>query len=136
MARASERDDYEISGINVTPLVDIMLVLLVIFMVTTTYIAKEAISIELPRAVSAGEAPPASLLLTVTKTGQIFLDGVAVDEAALAQRIRATPGKREDVQAVIAADREAMHGAVVTVLDVLRSEGVVKLAIQIQRATK
>jgi biopolymer transport protein TolR len=136
MARTSEREDYEITGINVTPLVDIMLVLLVIFMVTATYIVKEAITVELPRAATAGETPAQTLLLLVTKDGRTYLDGVPLSEAALVERIRATPGKKEDMQAVIAADREAQHGAVVTVLDVLRAEGVTKFAIQIQRGER
>jgi biopolymer transport protein ExbB len=80
MARASDRDDYEITGINVTPLVDIMLVLLVIFMVTATYIVKEAILVELPRAAAAGETPAETLLLVVTKDGKTYLDGVPLDD--------------------------------------------------------
>jgi biopolymer transport protein TolR len=136
MARASDRDDYEITGINVTPLVDIMLVLLVIFMVTATYIVKEAILVELPRAAAAGETPAETLLLVVTKDGKTYLDGVPLDEAALVQKLRATPGKKEEMQAVIAADREALHGAVVNVMDLLRAEGIVKFAIQIQRGER
>jgi biopolymer transport protein ExbD len=132
MARTSERDDYEITGINVTPLVDIMLVLLVIFMVTTTYIAKEAIEVELPRVATAQEAPAETLLLLVAKDGKTYLDGVPLGPDVLARRLSAAPGRREDMQAVIAADREASHGAVVDALDLLRAEGIVKFAIQVQ----
>ena len=136
MARSERPDDYEITGINVTPLVDIMLVLLVIFMVTATYIVKEAIAIELPRAATAGERPAQTLLLVVTKDGKTYLDGAPLELAALARKIRESPDKKEEMQAVIAADREALHGAVVTVLDVLRGEGIVKFAIQIQREAR
>ena len=136
MARQSDRDDYEISGINVTPLVDIMLVLLVIFMVTATYIVKESITVELPRAVAAGQTPAQTLLLVVTKDGKTYLDGAEMVPAALGSKIRAAAArgeKPEDMQAVIAADREALHGAVVTAIDQLRAEGITKFAIQIQR---
>jgi biopolymer transport protein ExbD len=132
-SRTESRDDYEITGINVTPMVDIMLVLLIIFMVTATYIVREAIRVELPQAATAGESTARTLQLVVAKDGRTYLDGVEMTSDALVRRIREAPEKREDLQAVIAADREALHGRVVKVLDLLRSEGVTKFAIQVER---
>lgn len=134
MARFSRGGgDDEITGINVTPLVDIMLVLLIIFMVTATYIVKEAIEIELPKAAAGGETTAKTLSIIVTKDGTSFLDGVEVSEAALIEKIKEAPEKPEDMQAVIGADKEAMHGAVVHMLDVLKSHGITKFAIQIEK---
>lgn len=130
---ASSGGDDEITGINVTPLVDIMLVLLIIFMVTATYIVKEAIEIELPKAAAGGETTDRTLSIVVTKDGKSFLDGVEVTEAALIEKIKTAPEKPEDMQAVIGADKEAMHGAVVHMLDVLKSHGITKFAIQIEK---
>src|SRR5256885_16784437 len=103
MASTSDGDDYEITNINVTPLVDIMLVLLIIFMVTTTYIVKEVIKVELPRASSGGETTARTLQIVVTKDGKTYLDGVELTEAALARKIREAPEKKEDLQALIGA---------------------------------
>jgi len=130
---ASSGGDDEITGINVTPLVDIMLVLLIIFMVTATYIVKEAIEIELPKAAAGGETTDRTLSIVVTKDGKSFLDGVEVTEAALIEKIKTAAEKPEDMQAVIGADKEAMHGAVVHMLDVLKSHGITKFAIQIEK---
>lgn len=133
MASSASSGDDEITGINVTPLVDIMLVLLIIFMVTATYIVKEAIEIELPKAAAGGETTDRTLSIVVTKDGKSFLDGVEVTEAALIEKIKTAPEKPEDMQAVIGADKEAMHGAVVHMLDVLKSHGITKFAIQIEK---
>jgi biopolymer transport protein ExbD len=134
MAGSSKNgDDYEISGINVTPLVDIMLVLLIIFLVTATYIVKEAIKIELPRAAAAGAPTPRTLAVLISKDGQVFVDGVASSDAAIVRKVGEWRGRKEDLQAVIAADRDARHGAVVHVLDLLKAEGVTKFAIEVQK---
>jgi len=133
MATSKNGDDYEISGINVTPLVDIMLVLLIIFLVTATYIVKEAIKIDLPRAAAAGGPTPRTLTLAIAKDGQVFLDGVASSDAAIVRKVGEERARKQDLQAVIAADRDARHGAVVHVLDLLKGEGVTKFAIEVQK---
>ena len=133
MAGSAQQDDGEITGINVTPLVDIMLVLLIIFMVTATYIVKEAIEIDLPKAAAGGETTAKTLAIVITKDGKSYLDGVETSEAALVKKISESE-KKEELQALISADREAMHGAVVHMLDVLKQQGVTKFAIEIEKA--
>ncbi|MFL5273086.1 MAG: ExbD/TolR family protein, partial [Anaeromyxobacteraceae bacterium] len=113
-----------ISGINVTPLVDITLVLLIIFMVTATYIVREAIEVDLPRAAHAGEAVGTTLAVVLTRDGAIYVDGVKRDEAGLARVTREALAKDKEARAVISADRAALHGAVVRVIDVVKGEGV------------
>src|SRR5882724_12772059 len=83
MAGQIEQDDEGINGINVTPLVDITLVLLIIFMVTASYIVKETIEVELPRAAHGGETVQKTFALLVTREGQTFLNGVPVDDQRL-----------------------------------------------------
>jgi biopolymer transport protein ExbD len=133
MAGSSSSDDGEITGINVTPLVDIMLVLLIIFMVTATYIVKEAIEIDLPKAAAGGETTSKTLAIVITKDGKSYLDGVETTEAALVKKIQDAPEKKEDLQALISADKESMHGAVVHMLDVLKTQGITKFAIEIEK---
>jgi biopolymer transport protein TolR len=129
-------DEFEITGINVTPLVDIMLVLLIIFLVTATYIVKQAIRIELPKASTSADATAHTVQLVISKDGKTYLNGVESNDAAIARRIRMLPDKKEDLQAVISADRDTRHGAVVHALDVLRTEGVTKFAIEVERERK
>ena len=131
----SARDDEDegITGINVTPLVDITLVLLIIFMVTATYIVKDTIEVELPRAAHGGETVQKTFSVLVTRDDKAFLNGVPVDDVALAQAVRDAKGRGEDVQAIIGGDKSASHGAVTHLLDVLKGAGVTKFAIQIEK---
>ncbi len=126
-------DDDLISGINVTPLVDIVLVLLVIFMVTATYIVRASIEVTLPRAAHGGEATGTVLSVVLTRDGEMFLDGLRRNEAELAQRTRAAVARDGDTRVVIAADRGALHGAVVHVIDVVKGAGATRFAIHVEK---
>jgi biopolymer transport protein ExbD len=130
---AADYEDEGINGINVTPLVDITLVLLIIFMVTASYIVKETIEVELPRAVHGGETVQKTFAVLVTREGKSFLNGVPVDDGALISEVQRARAAGEDVQAIVGADKNATHGAVTHLLDVLKGAGVTKFAIQIEK---
>ncbi|HEX4382903.1 MAG TPA: biopolymer transporter ExbD [Myxococcales bacterium] len=130
---ASDNDDEAITGINVTPLVDITLVLLIIFMVTASYIVKETIEIELPRAAHGGETLQKTFAVLVSKEGKTYLNGVPMDDAGLIAAVKDAQAHGEDVQAIIGADKNATHGMVTHLLDVLKGAGVLKFAIQIEK---
>jgi biopolymer transport protein TolR len=120
-----------IVDINVTPLVDIMLVLLIIFMLTANLIAKQAIEVELPRATQSSPVTPTTLAVTLTRDGALYLNGHATNQAALREAVRAAVAKDSRTQAIIAGDKGVSHGRVVWVLDVVKSLGVASFAIQI-----
>src|SRR6266545_4467840 len=105
-------DDDLISEINVTPLVDVVLVLLIIFMVTATYIVRASIEVDLPRAAHGGEATGTILSVILTKAA-VARDG--------------------DARVIISADRAALHGAVVHVIDLVRSAGATRFAIHVEK---
>ncbi len=128
-----DNDDEGINGINVTPLVDVTLVLLIIFMVTATYIVKETIEVELPRAAHGGETVQKTFALLITKEGKIYLNGVEQDDAGLVRAVADAKAKGDEVQAIVGADKAATHGSVTHVLDVLKGAGVTKFAIQIEK---
>jgi biopolymer transport protein ExbD len=132
MAGQAQDEDDAITGINVTPLVDVTLVLLIIFMVTATYIVKQTIEVELPRAAHGGETVAKTFALVVTKDGRAYLNGAETDDAGLVAAVRQAREKGEEVQAVVGADKNATHGAVTHLLDVLKGAGVTKFAIQIE----
>lgn len=129
MAGAANSDDDElISAINVTPLVDIVLVLLIVLMVTSNYLVNKSINVELPKA-STGEATTPTLSISLDVAGKLYLDGQGIDEANLQQRIHAAYAADKDVKAVISADGRVTHAQVVSVIDLLRREKVTKFAI-------
>ena len=75
----SVEGDEEITRINVTPLVDIFLVLLIIFLVTANFIVRETMEVDLPRAANGGETVQGLLNVVLDKTGKLYLDGEVVD---------------------------------------------------------
>jgi biopolymer transport protein ExbD len=130
---SSDGDDISAS-INVTPFVDVVLVLLVIFMVTTDFIRPQAINVELPRAANGGELVPNTINLVVARNGQISLDGAPIETEALHARLRAaTANQAEHPQVVIAADKGVDYGRVISLIDLVKSHGIDDFALQIDR---
>ena len=130
---SSDHDDVSAS-INVTPFVDVVLVLLVIFMVTTDFIRPQAIQVELPRAASGGALVPHTVNLVVARNGQLSIDGTPIETEALHERLRAlTADKADRPQVVIAADRGVDYGRVISLIDLVKSHGIDDFALQIDR---
>jgi biopolymer transport protein ExbD len=123
-----------IVDINVTPFVDIILVLLIIFMLTAHIIARQAIDIALPKA-SQGVAPTGpTLAVTLTRDGRMYLDGHGIDPDGFRAAVRAAVARDARTQVLVAGDKDVAHGRVVWVLDVVKSVGVTSFAIQIDPA--
>jgi biopolymer transport protein TolR len=133
VAASGDDEDDLISGINVTPLVDVVLVLLIIFMVTATYIVRAAIEVDLPRAAHGGEAVGTVLSVVVAKDGALHLDGAALGEDELVRRTRAAVSRDAEARVVISADQGALHGAVVRVIDLVKGAGATRFAIHVEK---
>jgi len=127
-------DDETIAGINVTPLVDVVLVLLIILMVTAQYAAeRDAIPMELPKAQSGDSAViPSTLSVSIDKDGRFYLDAAEVTPDELRARVREAYQKDHETRAVIAADGRVSHSEVVRAMDLLRQEKVTKFAINVR----
>jgi biopolymer transport protein ExbD len=125
---ASSEEDELITAINVTPLVDIVLVLLIVLMVTSSYLVNKAINVDLPKAAT-GETTAPTMSISIDLEGKIYLDGATIDEEHLQRRVRAAYSRDPEVKAVISADGRVKHAQVVTVIDILRREKVTKFAI-------
>jgi biopolymer transport protein ExbD len=123
-----------ITDINVTPLVDIMLVLLIIFMLTAHLIAKQAIEVQLPKAAQSTAVEVTTLAITLTPEGRMYLNGVETPPATLRETIKVAVAKDAKTQVIIAGDKNVSHGRVVWVLDLVKSLGVTSFAIQIDPA--
>ena len=123
------RDEEDlITDINVTPLVDIVLVLLIVLMVTSSYLVNKSINVELPKAAT-GETTTPTMSISLDVDGKLYLDGTTITERELQDRVREEYKKDPEVKAVISADGRVKHMQVVTVIDILRRENVTKFAI-------
>src|SRR3954466_7457556 len=93
-----------IVGINVTPMVDVVLVLLVIMMVSATYIVSQSLKVELPKTATSDESVAKTYVVTVTKDGKFLFNDQEVPKAALAEKLRAAKASAKEVSLVITAD--------------------------------
>ena len=127
MASIQNTDD-EITGINVTPLVDVTLVLLIIFMVTAKLIAGQGIPLDLPKAKTAG-ATQTVLNVSIDAQGGVLANGAKVaDDAALKRSAARALKDDPELRTVISASASASHGKVMHVLDTVRDAGITRVA--------
>lgn len=129
---SSASDDDTIQGINVTPLVDIMLVLIIIFMVASQIGKVLDLELQLPRAASAESAPPPTLTIEVGLKGELRLDGVIVKQPELEAAVRRAAAANADAQAMVAADQGVPYAAVVAAVDAVRLGGIRQLGLAVR----
>jgi biopolymer transport protein TolR len=118
-----------ISDINVTPLVDVMLVLLVIFMVTAP-ILQQGVPIDLPKVAGAALAgEEEQLVVNINKTGQIFLNDTPMALDALTAKLSAIRAARPDRQVFVRADQAVSYGQVMRAMAAVRESGLTKVGL-------
>ena len=123
-----------ITGINVTPMVDIMLVLLIIMMVAATYIVSQALKVELPRTATSDETVAKTYVVTITRDGKYLFNDKPVTHDQLSAELKAARKEsKKEPSLVITADAAALHGQVVGVIDLAKIEGITKFAINVER---
>ncbi|MGO9829886.1 MAG: ExbD/TolR family protein [Myxococcaceae bacterium] len=135
-AQLQDGGDEEITGINVTPLVDVVLVLLIIFMVTANFIVRETMEVDLPRAANAGETVQGLVAVVMDRQGRLFLDGEEVSEAQLRSKVAESVKKDAETRAILSADQALPYGEVMHLIDVVKGEGVTRYALNIEKETR
>jgi biopolymer transport protein ExbD len=129
---SSDAGDEAITGINVTPLVDIVLVLLIIFMVTAKLIVSKSVPLDLPKAATGADIQTVfSVVLVADGTTQVDSRPVPSDDTILGLA-RSAHDKNPELRAVIKADASVPHGRVIHVLDLLKQAQVAKIAFGVQ----
>ena len=131
-ASSSSRSRGGIVGINVTPMVDIVLVLLIIMMVSATYIVSQSLKVELPKTASSDETVSRTYVVTIGKDGQYLFNDKPIAKAELPAILRGVKAESKDPNLVITADERAYHGSVVGVIDAAKVEGITKFAINVE----
>lgn len=130
-------EDEEITGINVTPLVDVMLVLLIVFMATTTYMVQQSIQVKLPEAESGKSVMmKKNLTFVVDRESHIFVNGRPVAFSDLKKYIdeerQKDQGKEKTLQALISADKNTPHGSVIKLIDEVQKNGIKEFAFHVE----
>lgn len=126
---AESEQDGVVTGINVTPLVDIMLVLLIVFMVTAHFVADSGLKINLPKAATTEASSTASLTVTMDNAGRIHLLDTEVDLNGLKANLAREAGINPGVRVTLAADQSLPYRDIVAVLDLIKQAGVTRVAL-------
>ncbi|MBF0224472.1 MAG: biopolymer transporter ExbD [Desulfobacterales bacterium] len=129
----NSNDDEIISAINVTPLVDIMLVLLIIFMLVSSFMEEQAIEIDLPHAATGNEIKTETLSILISKNGEYFISGAKIDSfEKLKELLQEKKSQDPSIQVVISADKKVYHEELIKVIDTIRKIGIFKFAINVE----
>jgi biopolymer transport protein ExbD len=123
-----------IAAINVTPLVDVVLVLLVILMVASTYIVAQTMKVHLPKAKMSDGTADKPTTVQLLKTGELRWNEQPVTEKEIEGLMRSAVAAEPEMSLVVSADKDALHGQVVHVMDLAKVVGITKFAINIMQA--
>jgi biopolymer transport protein ExbD len=123
-----------INEINITPFVDVVLVLLVIFMVTAPVMIKESLKVNLPKTLTSdGQSNKTTVGIAITKDGQVFLNGKLLGREGLVKELSRYAQEAPDTNFLISADAEALHGEVVRMIDLLKKNNLNRFALQVEK---
>ncbi len=131
-----ESDASIIAEINITPLTDVFLVLLIIFMVTSSVIANTGKNVKLPEAQQTSSTPPQAVNVTISTDGTIQVDGTAVRREVLREAIEAALAASEEKQVILRGDKDIVYGEAVYVLDQAQLAGAEGFALATTKAKK
>lgn len=116
-------------SLNITPLIDVVLLLLIFFMISTTFVAQPGINVDLPKTVSSEKRMGEEMIVTMTKDRSIYLNEKKINEKYLLEKLKAGFDRNNNVLLVIKADKEVSHGRVVEVMDLAKQAGISRQAI-------
>lgn len=133
MGLSKENNDEIMSDINITPLVDIMLVLLIIFMLVSSIVDMNGITVELPHAATGEDLRTRTVSVMISKSGDYYLNGEKITTAGeLRHLLSLKKQENTNVQVIIAADKKTYHEEVVRVIDMVRTLNISRFAINVE----
>ena len=128
MARNRNREE-EVASIDMTPMLDIVFIMLIFFIVTTSFVKEAGIQVNKPEANQANKEPSANIFIAIRDTGEIWMDKRQVDVKRVAANLERMLAEQPTDLVVIQADKEAEHGRVVEVMDQIKEAGIDKISI-------
>ncbi|HAX62471.1 MAG TPA: protein TolR [Elusimicrobia bacterium] len=129
MAISDNNSRRIMSEINIVPFTDVVLVLLIIFMVTTPLIMQAGIPVKLPKTQTVSDVSEAGLTITLTKDDKIYFNDVEINKNHLENSLKNRLLNDPNLLVIIKADTHTYHGNVVEILDMAKTLGVKRLAI-------
>lgn len=117
------------AGLDITPLIDVVFLLLIFFLLSSSFIMQPGIKVKLPEATTDDIKTKKDIFITLARDGTYFLNEEFISLAALPDKLRVLVAKEADQILIIKADREVKHGQVVEVMDIAKKAGIDRLAI-------
>ena len=130
--RRSMESTTDSNEVNLTPMLDVVFIMLIFFIVTTSFIKESGVEIERPDASAATPRPEAQVLVAITPEGAVWVDGKAVDVHRIGQQV--ADMLTDDGAVVIQADRASTTGVLIEVMDHLKQAGVEQVAVAANRS--
>lgn len=132
--RRSHREPHRTSfGVNLTPLIDIVFILLIFFIVTSSFVKESGIDVNRPSALTAVRKEQGNIIISISRDGAIWLDQRQVDRRAVRAHVERLQAENPEASVVIVADRDSRTGLMVEVMDQVRLAGVSRIAIAASR---
>lgn len=128
MARNRNREEEDAS-IDMTPMLDIVFIMLIFFIVTTSFVKEAGIQVNKPEANQANKEPSANIFIAIRDTGEVWMDKRQVDVERVAANLERMLAEQPTDIVVIQADKESEHGRVVEVMDQVKEAGIDKISI-------
>ena len=128
MARKRTREEEE-AAIDMTPMLDIVFIMLIFFIVTTSFVKEAGIDVQKPQAANASKKPSANIFIAIRENGEIWMDKRVVDVERVSANIEKLLAEQPTDIVVIQADKGARHGVVVKVMDAIKDAGIDKISI-------
>jgi len=123
MARKQRFRDDEDAAIDMTPMLDIVFIMLIFFIVTTSFVKEAGIEVLKPKASKAQSAPSANIFIAIKPNGDIWMDKRQVDVERVGANIESMLAEQPTDTIIVQADKDAKHGVVVKVMDAIKSAG-------------
>lgn len=128
MARRTRRESEE-AAIDLTPMLDVVFIMLIFFIVTTSFVKEAGVDVNRPKASQAKSKPSATIFLAIRANGEVWLDKRAVDVERVGAQIEKMLAESPTDTVIVQADKESKHGVVVSVMDQIKLAGIEKIVI-------
>ncbi|MBL1319513.1 MAG: biopolymer transporter ExbD [Methylophaga sp.] len=131
--RHSRRQSGAIAEVNMTPLIDMVFILLIFFIVTTSFVKETGVDVSRPSAKTAVKKEKANILIAIKPNGEVWIDKRLVDRRAVRANVERLHAENPEGSVIILADKEAKTGLLIEVMDQARLAGVASVSIAAER---
>jgi len=131
--RHSRRQSGAIAEVNMTPLIDMVFILLIFFIVTTSFVKETGVDVSRPSAKTAVKKEQANILISITPNGEVWMDKRPIDRRAVRANVERMHAENPEGSVIIMADKEAKTGLLIEVMDQARLAGVANVSIAAER---